>query len=53
MMRCGRCGGELDSTHSRDYYQGLILHIYCAWKLRKTEEEKQKHKVEDNKHVKA
>ena len=41
MIRCGRCGGELDSTHSRDYYKGLILHIFCAWKLRKDDKERE------------
>lgn len=39
MIRCRRCGGQLESTDSREIYKGFVMHLYCAWKQRRKDEE--------------
>lgn len=41
MQRCSRCGGQLNSTDSRQVKGTQVYHLYCHWKIEQKEKERE------------
>lgn len=52
MQRCSRCGGQLNSTDSRQVKGTQVYHLYCHWKIEQQENERE-NQLRENRRVES